>query len=171
MSWVLTRFIENSQKCYVPQESLTIDEQLFPTKSRCRFLQYMGNKPDKFGIKFWILADLRTKYCLNMIPYLGKDDQRTENLGTHETLFWARRGYNVTTDNFFTSLNHATKLLGKETSIVGTVRLNRREIPPLTHLLALHDSLFFSCGSVSLVRYQAKGKKEVVFNNAFWCHV
>jgi len=166
MSWVLTRFVENSQKAFVPEESLTIDEQLFPTKARCRFTQYMGSKPDKFGIKFWILADLNTKYCLNMIPYLGKDEQRTQNLGTHVVMKLTEpyfgRGYNVTTDNFFTSLDLARKLLDKQTSIVGTVRLNRREIPPLTRPSTLHDSSFFSSGSVSLVRYQAKPKKAVV---------
>lgn len=50
-------------------QDITIDEQLFPTKCRCRFLQFMANKPDKFGIKFW----LRT------LPYLGKDEQRPAN--------------------------------------------------------------------------------------------
>jgi hypothetical protein len=34
MSWVLARFNDNSQKCYIPDESLTIDEQLYPTKAR-----------------------------------------------------------------------------------------------------------------------------------------
>jgi len=34
----------------------------------------MPNKLDTFGIKFWILADLETKYCLDIIPYLGKDE-------------------------------------------------------------------------------------------------
>src|ERR1044072_1530924 len=107
----------------------------------------MGNKPDKFGIKFWILADLTTKYCLNMDPNLGKNERRKENLGTHVVMKliepYVGRGYNVTTDNFFTSLDLARKLLNKQTSIVGTVRLNRREIPPLTHPPALHDSSFF----------------------------
>ena len=83
ISYVLNRFAENSQKCYVPEDSLTIDEQLFPTKSRCRFIQYMPNKPDKFGIKFWILAEVKSKYCLNIRPYLGKDEERVDSLGTH----------------------------------------------------------------------------------------
>ena len=39
-------------------------------------------------------------------------------------------GYNVTTDNFFTSVKLAQKLAKKKTSIVGTVNRNRREIPP-----------------------------------------
>jgi len=80
MSFVLNRFAENSQKSFAPAESLTVDEQLFPTKARCRFTQYMPNKPDKFGIKFWILADLETKYCLNIIPYLGKNETRVDSL-------------------------------------------------------------------------------------------
>jgi len=61
-SQVLSRFVENSQKAYIPEVSLTVDEQLFPTKARCRFTQFMPNKPDKFGIKFWILAELNSKY-------------------------------------------------------------------------------------------------------------
>ena len=32
-------FIENCMKCYVPNCDLTIDEQLFPCKTRCTFIQ------------------------------------------------------------------------------------------------------------------------------------
>ena len=83
ISWVLNGLVENSMKAYIPDYSMTIDEQLFPTKARCRFTQYMSNKPDKFGIKFWILAEVNTKYCYNIIPYLGKDMTRNEQLGTY----------------------------------------------------------------------------------------
>ena len=41
-------FIDNCQKCYRPSVDLTIDKQLFPCKTRCLFIQYMQNKPDKF---------------------------------------------------------------------------------------------------------------------------
>jgi len=33
MSWVLDRFVEYSQKAYIPELSLTIDEQLFLTST------------------------------------------------------------------------------------------------------------------------------------------
>ena len=55
-------FIENSQKAYVPSPYITVDEQLLPCKAKCRFIQYMPNKPDKFGIKFRMAADVETKY-------------------------------------------------------------------------------------------------------------
>lgn len=70
-SEIWNSFISNCQQHYMPSENLTIDEQLFPTKARCRFTQYMGNKPDKFGIKFWMIAEVDTKYFLYGTPYLG----------------------------------------------------------------------------------------------------
>ena len=70
------KFVDNCISSYKPGPNITIDEQLFPTKARCRFTQYMPNKPDKFGIKFWLAVDVDTKYILNAIPYLGKEESR-----------------------------------------------------------------------------------------------
>ncbi|KAJ4440178.1 hypothetical protein ANN_08316 [Periplaneta americana] len=33
----------------------------------------MGSKRDKFGIKFWLGVDTRSKYLVNGFPYLGRD--------------------------------------------------------------------------------------------------
>uniref|UniRef100_A0A1A9UGH5 DDE_Tnp_1_7 domain-containing protein n=1 Tax=Glossina austeni TaxID=7395 RepID=A0A1A9UGH5_GLOAU len=52
------KLIESSQNCYKPGACLAIDDQLFPTKARCRFTQYMPNKPDNFRVKFWLASDL-----------------------------------------------------------------------------------------------------------------
>ena len=65
-------FIENSQKVYVPSPYIKIDEQLLPCKTRCRFIPFMPNKPDKFEIKFWMSIDAETKYLCNSFLYLGK---------------------------------------------------------------------------------------------------
>ena len=61
-SEVCQRFIDNCFLCYRPGENLIADEQLFPSKARCRFTQYMANKPDKFGIKFRTSVDNDTTY-------------------------------------------------------------------------------------------------------------
>jgi len=123
----------------------------------------MPNKPDKFGIKFWVLAEVQSKYCLNMAPYLGKNNTRVDSLGTRVVMSLMQpyfgRGYNVSTDNFFTSRDLACKLLEKRTS--GTVRLNRREIPGSAQL-KLHESAFYKSGPVTLAKYQAKPSKTVV---------
>ncbi|CAL7933005.1 unnamed protein product [Xylocopa violacea] len=114
ISEVWCKFIENSQNCYKPGAYLSIDEQLFPTKARCRFTQYMPNKPDKFGIKFWLVSDVSSKYIVNGFPHLGKDEGRESSvpLGEFVTLKLAKpytgHGRNITTDNFFTSVSLAT---------------------------------------------------------------
>lgn len=69
-------FIENCSKAYIPSQNLTVDEQLLPCKARCKFIQYMANKPDKFGLKFWLIVDVTSKYLCNGFPYLGKDETR-----------------------------------------------------------------------------------------------
>ncbi|XP_017767290.1 PREDICTED: piggyBac transposable element-derived protein 4-like [Eufriesea mexicana] len=134
ISEVWYKFIDNSQNCYKPGPYITIDEQLFPTKARCRFTRYMPNKPDKFGIKFWLASDVRSKYIINSFRYLGKDESREPSvpLGEFVTMKLAEPyvgcGRNITTDNFFISLPLATKLLAKKTTIVGTIRANRTKV-------------------------------------------
>ena len=164
ISYVFNRFVENSQKCYVPRWSVSVDEQLFPTKSRCKFTQYMSSKPDKFGIKFWILAEVESKYCYNVLPYLGKDESRVGSLGTSVVIELMKplygKGYNVTCDNFFTNADLSEKLIEKRCSIVGTVRQCRGEIPD-TKNLQLHESKFYQNGKMNLTAYQAKRSKTV----------
>ena len=69
--------------------NITVDEQLFPTKARCRFTQYKSNMPDKFGIKFWMAADVQTKYMLHGFTYLGKDDSRPAGITLGEHVVFA----------------------------------------------------------------------------------
>ena len=121
-------FIENCKKYYLPNFDLNIDEQLFPYYTRCPFIQYMANKPDKFDIKFWLLADAQTKYLCNGKPYLGKDLTRSRctdlpgDVCLNLLQPYFGKDYNVTTDNYFTSLKLAEELMTKKTTILGTIR-------------------------------------------------
>ena len=93
-----------------------MDEQLLPCKAQCKFIQYMANKPDKFGLKFWLAVDVENKYLFNNFPYEEKDNTRSSDmpvptdavLKLMAQLF--QQGYNVTCDNCFTSLGLALKL-------------------------------------------------------------
>ena len=49
-------FVENSKHVYQPYPFLTVDEQLLPSKNRCKFFQFMASKPDKNGIREWLLG-------------------------------------------------------------------------------------------------------------------
>ncbi|KAK2583959.1 hypothetical protein KPH14_006423 [Odynerus spinipes] len=166
----ILRFISNSRACYKPQQNITVDEQLFPTKARCRFTQYMPNKPHKFGIKFWLAVDVQSKYILNGFPYMGKDETRCSNsLGQFVTLKLAepylQRGRNITTDNFFTSIPLAKKLLALKTTLVGTIRSNKRELPKpakeTKDKMTLFSSNLYKSEDCTLTVY----KKTITFYN------
>ena len=158
---------------FVCDYSLTIDEQLMPCKSRCSFVTYMPNKPDKYGIKFWVLVDVKSKYVSNIFPYLGaqEKEQRGDTPLAESVVMTLTEGvrgkrYNITCDNFFTSLPLALKLQKEKISIVGTIRKNRREIAKkMTDAVKgnLHCSQFYwhKNNDMLFVKYQAKAKKTV----------
>lgn len=164
------KVMDNAQKCFYPYGHVTIDEQLFPCRSRCSFIQYMPNKPSKFGIKFWLLCDSKTSYILQAFPYVGKEDNRVGlGLGEHVvcTLMepYRKSGLNVTTDNFFTSLRVARHLLKDDMTIVGTLRQNRREVPSELKQkdVSLYSSrVLFSDDDIMLLSYKAKKDKVVL---------
>lgn len=171
ISELWNRFISNSQACYKPHQNITVDEQLFPTKARCRFTQYMPNKPHKFGIKFWLAVDVESKYILNGFPYLGKDDTRCSNsLGQFVVLKlvepYLHRGRNITTDNFFTSIPLAKKLLEQKTTLIGTIRSNKRELPKpakeTKDKMPLFSSNLYKSEDCTLTVYKSKPKIKVL---------
>jgi hypothetical protein len=140
----------NSLYAYSPDSSMTIDEQLLPCKNRCRFIQFMPNKPDKFGIKFWLCVDVKTRYCLHGFPYLGRQDERRPNERLGDFVVkklmepFLNKGYNVTTDHFFTSISVAKYLLERKTTIVGTVRKSSAfRCRPMLDKKALFQSTFY----------------------------
>ena len=75
----------------------------------------MANKPDKFGLKFWLAVDVENKYLFNGFPYVEKDDTRSSDMPVLTDVvlklmaLLSQRGYNVTCDNYFTSLGLASK--------------------------------------------------------------
>jgi hypothetical protein len=92
----------------------------------------MSDKPFKFGIKFWLVSDVKTKHVLNRVPYLGKDEKRNFETPLCEfvvlelmKLYTGKEG-TLTTDNFFASFPLANTLNPKNTSLVGTLRTNKK---------------------------------------------
>ncbi|XP_026667264.1 piggyBac transposable element-derived protein 4-like isoform X1 [Ceratina calcarata] len=127
---------------YSPHQHLSVDESLVRTKSRSALTQYLPNKKHhKWGIKFWMLADGISHYCLLFFCYRGAKDQRDkreikekglaqvviDNLLSMSNYFI--KGYHITVDNFFTSIALARSLFEKNTFLSGTIRSNRKHIP------------------------------------------
>lgn len=107
--------------------------RLIPKK--CPVTQYIANKPDKFGIKFWIAADNDSKYFLNEYPYIGADLTRPANIPSSEYVVlrvaepFLGKERNTTCD-YFTSCNLAVLLKERKTTPVGTLN-KRRGLPKI----------------------------------------
>ena len=120
-----------------------------------------------------MVFDAGTNYLYNSFRCRGEDETRdtSVNLATHVMMklmqLISKRGYNVTCDYFFVSLDVTMRLAEQKCSIVGTARQNHRELPPRckTKQKLLETSLFnpAQAGStVSLTSYQSKKQKLVV---------
>uniref|UniRef100_A0A3B4T941 PiggyBac transposable element-derived protein domain-containing protein n=1 Tax=Seriola dumerili TaxID=41447 RepID=A0A3B4T941_SERDU len=96
----------NCKAIYHPRQHLAVDERMVGTKARLSIKQYMKAKPTKWGLKFFVLADMNG-YTIDFILYTGKSKWASgkglsfdvvaglvNNLGS---------GYIIYTDNFYTS--------------------------------------------------------------------
>ena len=72
----------------------------------------------------------------------------------------------VTTDNFFTSVSLATKLLAKQTTLVGTVRSSRRELSKLAKIakdkMECFSTIVYKSNNCTLTIYKTKPSKKVI---------
>ncbi|KAK0057478.1 piggyBac transposable element-derived protein 3 [Biomphalaria pfeifferi] len=61
-------------KLYQPHQNVSIDERMVWNKGKYAFRQYIQDKPTKWGMKLWILADSLFGYTYDFDIYLGKQD-------------------------------------------------------------------------------------------------
>jgi hypothetical protein len=162
--------IDNCRKNYAVSSYVTIDEQLIPFRGRVGFRQYMPSKPDKYGMKLFLLCDCVSGYTFNGMPYVGREgDKRHIGLSEHvvktlvEPLY--NSGINVTTDNWFTGTKLAGDLLLKQVTLLGTMRRNKPDIPDefaARRKRVVGSSLFGFSGRQTLVSYVPKKNKSVI---------
>ena len=126
------------QKYYDPGQHITLDEGIIPFQGRCQYKQYNKMKPEKWGMKMYLLCDSKTGYVWKAKIYQGKEES-INNYTTQLTLSFTtslkNKGYKLFTDNFYTSPELAWELLKKRISITGIVKANRKGLP------AKHENL------------------------------
>lgn len=169
---VFDEFVSRCTEYYEPSEFLTIDEMLPAFRGRCKFRQYIANKPSKYGIKIYALVDAKVFYTSVLEIYPGKQpngpfrhDNKAESVVLRLSSPFLNSGRNITMDNYFTSIPLAEKLLEKRTTLVGTIRKNKKEIPPLfvnTKERPVCSSIFAFLKNGVLVSYVPKKYKNVM---------
>ena len=120
------------------------------TKSRCSFIQYMPQKPTKFGIK----TESLSSFCFQFQVYTRKIDNETEQGLSPRVVFdplskYLRKEYHVYLDNFYTSLRLVKDLKDANTYAYGTIRVNRRQFPDNLKNVKLNK------GSSLFIRYDS----------------
>ncbi|XP_060846028.1 piggyBac transposable element-derived protein 4-like [Rhopalosiphum padi] len=168
----LDSFVNNSRASYNKSEFTTIDEMLHPFRGRCQWIQYIPSKPAKYGIKMYALCDAKYFYTSNLEVYCGKQpegpyDNSNAPMEIVKRLITdiEKSNRNLTTDNYYTSIPLAEYLMQKQITLVGTLKKNKREIPPefLPHKnKAVSSSIFGFQKDKMLSSYVPRKNKTVI---------
>ena len=129
---------------YQPHQALSIDEGMVPWQGNVHFRVYSPDKPDKYGLKAYILCDAENSYCLKFELYTGKPaTPPSANGATYDLVMSLMRNHFsdnhiVYCDNYYTSPTLFMDLWYLGTGATGTVRPNRRGIPQVIKEVCLY---------------------------------
>ena len=125
------------KKClsfYQPLQNLSVDERMIKSKARCHLIQYMKNKPCKWGFKYWVIADT-SGYTLDFDLYIGKmvqEKKREKGLAYDVVMQLCQtfkfQGYSLFVDNFYTGVA-LFEDLAKIGIATGILRIDRKGVP------------------------------------------
>ena len=107
---------------------LAIDERMVKSRHRSGIRQYIKDKPTKWGIKLWVLADSCNGYTCDFTVYIGRAAGRevsANGLGYDVVMRLMNpffdQGYHLYVDNFYTSVTLFKDLFARGVSATGTI--------------------------------------------------
>ncbi|XP_026476242.1 piggyBac transposable element-derived protein 4 [Ctenocephalides felis] len=169
---IFTQFVHNCKKNYSLGEYVTVDEKLEAFRGRCPFRQYIPSKPAKYGIKIFALVDAKLCYTYNLEIYAGQQPNGPFQNSNKPSDVIRRliqpilgSGRNLTADNWFTEFDLVEELRQNKISYVGTVRKNKKQLPPefITSIgRKEYSSIFGFMPCTTLVSYVPKKGKTVI---------
>jgi Transposase IS4 len=171
---IFDAFVENSSSNYSPSPYLTVDEMLIPFRGRCGFRMYIPSKPAKYGLKVQILADARNHYMVQGEVYTGALASGVRNanalpIPTQTVLRLVgpvvHTNRNITGDNWYTSVQLVEELKKVGLTYVGTVKKNKRQIPPeflASRQREVNSTTFGFQQDKMIVSYVPKKNKAVI---------
>ena len=120
---------------YRPGRDLSIDEAMVAFKGRSFMKQYMPAKPVKWGFKVWTVAEAATGYVCGYEIYTGRRAVPSQHGLGYDVVMQLTEVYqyqrrHLYFDNFFSSVQLMRDLEQCLTYACGTVRSNRKGLPP-----------------------------------------
>ena len=129
-------FKTRCQLLHQPRQHVAIDERMVKSRHRSGIRQYIKDKPTKWGIKLWVLADSSNAYVQDFNIYIGKQagrDISQHGLGYDVVMTlmhnYLNQGYHLFVDNSYTSMTLAKHLFERGTLLTGTILDSRRDFP------------------------------------------
>lgn len=133
---LLQTFKVACKSLYQPFQQVAVDERMVKSKHRSGIRQFIPNKPTKWGIKLWVLADSLNGYTCDFDVYAGRNvnDPPSENGLAYDVVMrltrtLAHQGYHVYFDNFYSSPKLVKDLYQLQMPSCGTTAENRRGFP------------------------------------------
>ena len=133
---LLDIFKQRFQELYQPRQNVAIDERIVKSRHRSGIKQFNKDKPTRWGIKLWVLADSSNGYTIDFNVYFGKvkgQNVSAKGLGYDVVMKlmdpYFHQGYHLYVDNFYTSVSLFKDLFAKDVRATGTIRDNRRDFP------------------------------------------
>ena len=172
---VVEYLVNKFRTVYVPEDHISLDEELLLWKENLAFKQYIAMKRVRFGIKLFSLCET-SGYLWNSFVYLGKEPNRNgddpdlvRRLGKSGAVIPRLMGsllnkwYRLYVDNWYTSQVLFNYLHENNTAACGTARKNRIKLPrEFTDApLAKGEHSFRRNGELLAVRLH--DKKEIYF--------
>ena len=138
---VFEMFNDNCSQALNPDGYLSLDETLYPCRTRISFKQYNPSKPSRYGILYKSVNAVQFPYTFRAVVYAGKPlgdpnqfyvpgiqpivKSLVNGLMSHVEL----DGNNITMDRLYTSYQLFQYLLEHNITAVGTIMANKKEIP------------------------------------------
>ena len=129
-------FKKRCSELYKPRQHVAIDERMVKSRHRSGIRQYIRDKPTKWGIKLWVLADSSNGYTVDFNIYIGRAAGRevsANGLGYDVVMRliapYYNKGYHLFVDNFYSSLTLFRDLFDNGVLATGTILPSRRSFP------------------------------------------
>ncbi|XP_050303751.1 piggyBac transposable element-derived protein 4-like [Anthonomus grandis grandis] len=132
----ISEFLDMLQKKFksskMPEKDICIDESNVPFRGRIYFRQYTPNKRHHYGIKLFKLS-VSGGYTWDFKVYTVRE--KSSEFAVSEKVVMELMeglldsGCTLYTDNWYTSVSLAKRLIDRKTPLVGTIRANRKGNP------------------------------------------
>jgi len=165
------KFVAACEANCTPGTGCTVDESLHGFRGMCGFKQYIPNKPSKYGINVFVLAESKTFYSVSSKIYTGAGSHAPGlPIPTQAVLALVSSvsgtNRNITSDNYYMSFSLAMELKSRKLTLVGTMKKNKVCIPP-SFLTKADDGTvqyaFDHANNFTLLSVAPKKNKRVVF--------